>query len=64
MKPNTTKRVIRYLELDDLVYKPRPSWEFYARYRDTINEMKSMVNPSLSANNAAFTGFLMVTIGG
>ena len=62
VKPTTTKRVISYLELEDVVYKPRPSWEFYARYRDIINDLKGMVDPSLGPNNAAFTGFLMVTL--
>ena len=61
MKPTTTKNVIRQFELDDLVYKPRPSWDFYARYRDAIETMKGAVSPTLSPNNAAFTGFLMMT---
>ncbi len=62
VKPTTTKNVIRVLHLDDLVYKPRPSWEFYAAYRDTINELKTKVDNSLSPNNAAFTGFLMIAL--
>ncbi len=61
VKPTTTKNVIRQFELEDLVYKPQPSWEFYARYRDAIETMKGAVSPSLSPNNAAFTGFLMMT---
>jgi hypothetical protein len=61
VKPTTTKNVIRQFELDDLVYKPRPGWAFYARYRDTIDAMKTKVSPSLSPNNAAFTGFLMMS---
>ncbi len=62
VKPTTTKNVIRVLHLDDLVYKPRPSWSFYEAYRDTINELKTKVDPSLSPNNAAFTGFLMIAL--
>lgn len=62
VKPTTTKRVISYLEIEDVVYKPRPSWDFYARYRDIINDIKGKVDPSLGPNNAAFTGFLMVTL--
>ena len=61
VKPTTTKNVIRQFELDGLVYKPRPSWSFYSGYRDAISEMKSRLNPSLSPNNAAFTGFLMMS---
>lgn len=61
VKPTTTKNVIRQFELEDLTYRPRPSWAFYASYRDAISEMKRCVSPSLSPNNAAFTGFLMMT---
>lgn len=63
VKPNTTKRIISFLELDELEYKPRPSWEFYETYREIINDLKGKVAPSLGPNNAAFTGFLMVTLG-
>jgi hypothetical protein len=62
VKPTTTKRIIGYLELDDLTYQPRPSWDFYQRYRSTINHMKTLVDPALGTNNAAFTGFLMMTL--
>ena len=61
VKPTTTKNVIRQFELDNLVYQPRPSWQFYSDYRDAIAIMKTKVHPSLSPNNAAFTGFLMMT---
>ena len=60
VKPTTTKNVIRQFELE-LEYRPRPSWTFYAAYRDAIAQMKAAVNPSLSPNNAAFTGFLMMS---
>jgi hypothetical protein len=61
VKPTTTKNVIRQFELEGLEYRPRPSWEFYSAYRDAINDMKAQLAPSLSPNNAAFTGFLMMT---
>ena len=61
VKPTTTKGVIRVMDLD-LEYKPRPSWAFYEAYRDVINDMKTKVDPSLSPNNAAFTGFLMIAL--
>ncbi|MEM7097225.1 MAG: hypothetical protein AAF541_03125 [Pseudomonadota bacterium] len=63
VKPTVTKGVIKQFELEGLVYNPRPSWDFYKDYRDAIDEMKSLVDPSLSPNNAAFTGFLMLTTG-
>lgn len=61
VKPTTTKNVIRQFELEDLEYRPRPSWSFYERYRLLIGEMKAHVDASLSPNNAAFTGFLMMS---
>lgn len=61
VKPTTTKNVIRQFELEDLIYKPRPTWEFYVGYRKAIDEMKALLSPSLSPNNAAFTGFLMMS---
>lgn len=61
VKPTTTKNVIRQFELEGLVYRPQPTWTFYEAYRDVIDTMKSRVSPSLSPNNAAFTGFLMMT---
>ena len=62
VKPNTAKAIVRALELDHLHYRPRPDWDFYAGFRDAVNDMKSRVDPSLSPNNAAFTGFLMMTL--
>ncbi len=62
VKPTTAKGVIEYFELDTLHYKPKPTWAFYDTWRTIILEMKSMVHPSLAPNNAAFTGFLMMTM--
>jgi hypothetical protein len=61
VKPTTTKNVIRQFELDGLTYQARPSWPFYAGYRDAIDAMKARVSPALAPNNAAFTGFLMMS---
>ena len=62
VKPTTAKGIIQKLALDDLKYQPRPSWDFYTSFRSTINELKSHCDPSLSPNNAAFTGFLMMSL--
>ncbi len=62
IKPTTVKGVLRYFEIDDLVYKPTPSFDFYKRYRDIINKMKKNVDKSLYPDNAAFSGFLMVSM--
>ncbi len=61
VKPTTAKNIVQKLELG-LEYKPRPSWAFYEGYRNAIVEMKSLVSPSLAPNNAALTGFLMMTL--
>ncbi len=63
VKPTTAKGVIEAFELNTLQYKPRPSWEFYKEYRSMVTEMKTHVDSSLSPNNAAFTGFLMLSMG-
>ena len=64
VKPTTAKGVIAWFELKDLVYKPQPSWDFYQRYKATILEMKSLVDPTLTSSNAAFSGFLMMSLPG
>ncbi len=62
VKPTTAKGVIKNFELEGLIYKPQPSWEFYEQYRATILEMKELVDKSLSPSNAEFSGFLMLTM--
>ncbi len=62
VKPTTAKGVIAYFELDDIEYKPTPTWAFYKNYRAQILAMRKMVGPTLTPNNAAFCGFLMMTM--
>jgi len=62
VKPTTAKKAIVHFELQNLHYRPQPSWEFYEEFRSVINEMKTKVDPSLSPNSAAFTGFLMMSM--
>ena len=62
VKPTTAKGIINMLELD-LAYKPRHFWKFYVGYRRAINDIKAMLEPSLSPNNAAVTGSLMMCLG-
>ena len=61
VKPTTVKGIIDYFELNDLQYKPAPTWAFYDAYRSTIHEMKSKVHPSLSPSNLAFSWFLLLS---
>ncbi len=62
VKPTTVKGIVHGLELRGLQYAPLPSWEFYEVFRDQVNRMKQEVDPGLSPNNAAFTGFLMMAL--
>jgi len=62
VKPTTAKNVLKHFEIDDPVYKPTPSWDFYKKYRKLINDSKTLVDKSLSPSNAAFSGFLMMTV--
>jgi len=62
VKPTTAKGVIAHFELPELVYKPQPSWSFYAAYRAHILAMKEHVDPTLRGSNAAFCGFLMMSM--
>ena len=59
VKPTTTIIIIKELELKEMEYKPRPSWEFYTAYRNFVNQAKLKVDKSVAPSNAAFTGFLM-----
>ena len=62
VKPTTVKKIINYLELEDIKYTPKVNYDFYKKYRVYINELKKNVIPSLKPNNPAFSGFLMMTI--
>ena len=62
VKPTTAKGIIAFLELEGLVYKPQPTWDFYQRYKEKILQMKQHVDPTLTSSNAAFSGFLMMSM--
>ncbi|NYQ86009.1 hypothetical protein, partial [Escherichia coli] len=61
IKPTTTKNIIKELNLD-IVYNPTPSWEFYEHYSNILNQMKTKIEKSLAPSNAAFCGFLMMSL--
>lgn len=62
IKPTTVKNVIEYFEIEGLKYKPTPTYVFYKKYREIINKMKEEVDKSLSPDNSAFSGFLMMSM--
>ncbi len=62
VKPTTAKGILKHFEIEDPIYKPAPTWDFYKKYRKMINEAKKNVDKNLSPSNAAFSGFLMMTV--
>jgi hypothetical protein len=64
IKPTTVKRAINYFELENLEYRPTPSWAFYEGYRSAFLNMKSKVDSSLAPTNPAFSGFLRMIVRG
>lgn len=62
IKPNTTKGILNYFEIEHLLYKPRPSYEFYRAYSELLLKMKQHVTPLVGKDNAGFTGFLMMAL--
>jgi len=61
VKPTTAKGIIANLDIEELIYRPGPTWEFYCSYQKLLGEIRSTVSESLSPNNAALTGFLMTS---
>ncbi|MFK7977104.1 MAG: hypothetical protein AB8C02_13300 [Halioglobus sp.] len=62
VKPTTAKGIIANLEIEDLQYKPLPTWDFYQGYQRLLRDIRETVSSSLSPNNAAVTGFLMTSL--
>jgi len=62
VKPTTCKGVIEHFELEGLIYKPLPDFAFYKKYRTAINKMKRETKELKIKDNAAFSGFLMMTL--
>lgn len=63
VKPTTTRNIIRFFEIDGLVYKAQPSHEFYVKYKKILESMRAKVSKTISPNdNAGFTGFLMIAM--
>ena len=54
--------IIKYFELEDLIYKPKPSFKFYEKYAKALDKMKENLDDSLTFDNVAFTSFLKIAI--
>jgi len=63
IKPNTTKAILKHFGVQNLAYQPSPTHAFYQSYSDFLLELRELADPKLSISNAAFTGFLMMSIG-
>lgn len=64
MKPNTVKGIVATFELNVPPYQACPFWEFYSAYREEFIAMREAADPALSPSNAAFSGFLMMSMRG
>ena len=62
IKPTTTKNIIKTFDLQNCIYKPKPSFEFYDNYSKALDKMKSSIDKSLSPDNVGFTAFLKVAM--
>ena len=59
----TTKNILAFFEIEGLVYKPKPSYEFYVVYKKVLESMRAEVSQKISPHdNAGFTGFLMIAM--
>ena len=61
VKPTTAKNIVHGLDVD-LHYAAKPTWAFYDGYKKLVTNIRKQVSPSLAPNNAALTGFLMMSL--
>lgn len=64
VKPTTVKKILKYFNVTDFSYSPKPSYEFYNTYRTFFNQLKAQATDGVKPNNATFSGFLMMMIEG
>lgn len=62
VKPTTVKGILSYFEEVDIKYVSKPNYTFYNQYRTMINEIKKNTSSTLPSDNAAFCGFLMMSM--
>ncbi len=62
VKPTTVKGILKYFEVEDFTYTSKANYEFYAQYRQLVNDIKEKASERLDVDNAAFCGFLMMSI--
>jgi hypothetical protein len=62
IKPTTTKEIIKFFEMDDVQFKPRPSYAFYEAYTKHLDAIRTHLDFDYGNDNAAFTGMLMMGV--
>lgn len=62
VKPTTVKGILKYFEVEAFHYSPQANYDFYKDYRGFINDIKDKARDHLHVDNAAFCGFLMMSI--
>ncbi|QKF81857.1 hypothetical protein [Halarcobacter ebronensis] len=62
IKPTTTKDILKYFEINTIVYKPKVDYEFYKEYKKFLDNLKKEADSSLTSDNAGFTGFLRMSL--
>lgn len=62
IKPTTVKGILSYFEVDEFKYTSKANYEFYDQYRQLVNKIKEQASEHLQISNAAFCGFLMMSI--
>ncbi|WP_321467803.1 hypothetical protein [Halarcobacter sp.] len=62
IKPTTTKNILKYFEVENIIYKPTPTYEFYKEYKKFLNSLKKEASKTLTKDNAGFTGFLKMSL--
>ena len=62
VKPTTVKGILKYFEVETFKYTSKANYTFYKDYRDLVNEIKEKASEHLQIDNAAFCGFLMMSI--
>ncbi len=62
VKPTTVKGILNYFEVEEFKYTSKANYEFYDQYRQLVNKIKTKADEHLQIDNAAFCGFLMMSI--
>lgn len=57
VKPTTAKNILRHFKINEMIYKPTPSWKFYQQYRKLFKDAKGMVDNIYRLQTLYLQGF-------